>query len=251
MPIIESDLGRLYADLVFPDDDADGVYPYLFLNMVSTLDGKAIVEGVASKIGSDFDHQLMNRIRRVADCVLVGANTLRAEGFDLKLSKSDQEWRAERRMRPEPFAAIVTNSGDLPLTRGVFRGQGPEPLILTSQAGIAANARRFEKLEKVAKIVVAGEDRPDPRRYLKILREELGARRMLCEGGPSLNDELFRGGFVRELFLTLVPKVVGGQSKTIVHSDESPKLDLGKLSLISLTQNEAQSELYLRYRLDR
>ena len=73
-----------------------------------------------------------------------------------------------------------------------------------------------------------------------------GARRILCEGGPTLNAALFAAGLIDEVFLTIAPKVVGGHDPlTIVKGDQFA--DTIHLELGSLV--ELDGELFLRYRV--
>ena len=70
-----------------------------------------------------------------------------------------------------------------------------------------------------------------------------GIRRIVCEGGPTLNVALFEAGLVTELFFTLAPRLTGGKHPlTILHGDAFASITL---ELRSLEQHE--NELYLRY----
>ena len=70
------------------------------------------------------------------------------------------------------------------------------------------------------------------RRAMAELYERLGVRTLLCEGGPHLNAQLLAHGLVDELFLTLSPKLAGGDAMSetlrIVSGPEfDPPLDAG------------------------
>lgn len=67
--------------------------PYVILNMVSSIDGKAVVEGSEKGLGSKTDQRLMRELRTNADTILNGAGTLRASGTSLG-------WAATRRWKP-------------------------------------------------------------------------------------------------------------------------------------------------------
>ena len=87
---------------------------------------------------------------------------------------------------------------------------------------------------------------PDPAWALRALRDELGVRRLLVEGGPTLNGELLRAGLVDEIFWTLAPKVVGGgEELTMVAGPALP--GPRRLALVSAYLHEG--ELFLRYRV--
>src|SRR5215210_6129515 len=69
--------------------------PYLALNMVSSLDGKATLSGRTAGLSSELDRALFHHLRTQADAVMVGAGTLREERYGL-MTKTE-ELRAKRR----------------------------------------------------------------------------------------------------------------------------------------------------------
>jgi diaminohydroxyphosphoribosylaminopyrimidine deaminase/5-amino-6-(5-phosphoribosylamino)uracil reductase len=81
--------------------------------------------------------------------------------------------------------------------------------------------------------------------------DELGARHVLVEGGPTLNGWLFDAGVVDELFLTIGPVVVGGSDVlAAVVSDRPPSLErTTHLEIVSAVPNPVTNEIYTRYRV--
>ena len=77
----------------------------------------------------------------------------------------------------------------------------------------AAPADRRAALEPVADLIALGETRVDLTGLLATLGD-LGARTVLCEGGPDLNHQLLAAGLVDELCLTISPMLVGGAGAT-------------------------------------
>ena len=55
--------------------------PYLVLNMVSSLDGKATLEGRTQALSGEADRALFHELRTQADAVMVGAGTARSERY--------------------------------------------------------------------------------------------------------------------------------------------------------------------------
>jgi riboflavin biosynthesis pyrimidine reductase len=78
---------------------------------------------------------------------------------------------------------------------------------------------------------------------LRSLRADHDVRSLLCEGGPSLFSALLLEDLVDELFLTLTPKLVGGDSMTITTG--VPLDELADLRLV--TALEQDGTLFLRY----
>ncbi len=96
-----------YTSLDLPAPPADR--PYVFLNMVMSLDGKVVVEGTEQGIGSKVDQRLMRELRVSADIVLNGANTLRASGTSSRLGDPILEALRVSRGKPKsPVAAVLS-----------------------------------------------------------------------------------------------------------------------------------------------
>jgi riboflavin-specific deaminase-like protein len=245
-PAVVSDLDSLYRDLELPAGRGDR--PYVVVNMVSTVDGKAVVDGIAGKIGGALDHRVMRHVRGAADAVLNGASTIRAEGFGLKVSVAEEAARAARGLLPRPRHVIVTNSGDLPIEkRSLFRAGSPPPIVATSERARRQHPDRFESLDAVAEVIAVGDSRVDAAQLLRRLVADYGIRRLVLEGGPRLNGELFAAGLVDEVFLTVAARVAGGTGRTIVEGDAPPALDFAALELVSAAPTP--TELFLRYRV--
>lgn len=85
------------------------------LNMVSSLDGAATLEGRAGGLGGEADQQMMIRLRMLADVVLVGAGTVRVEGYQGNLIDDKAvHWRLEHGLPPHPQLVVVTRKGGGP-----------------------------------------------------------------------------------------------------------------------------------------
>ena len=242
-----SDAADLYRGLRLPEGDER---PFVAVNMVASVDGRAVVDGAASALGGPLDRSLMRRIRAAADCVLVGAGTLRAEGYDATVGPEESVARQRDGLPPQPLAAVVTLSGDLPLRRGFFRVAGQRPLVLTSVAAAEAHRERFDALREVAEVSALPGDgaRLPASAVLSALRARYGVRRLLVEGGPSLVGDLFAADLVDQLFLTISPRVVGGDEQTIVDTLfrlQPPR----QLSLVSAAAD--RGFLFLRYEVRR
>jgi 2,5-diamino-6-(ribosylamino)-4(3H)-pyrimidinone 5'-phosphate reductase len=204
----------------------------VFVNMVSSLDGRAVVDGHAAGLGSPVDRGLMLRLRAHADCVLNGAGTVRAERVRRRLPAALVERRRARGQPDEPLYAVATGSGDVEL---------PDAERVVVFVAEETPREAWARLEERAEVVVAGDERPDPSYVVQLLRERYACQHVLLEGGPTFNHSALEAGVVDELFLTLAPKLVAGPGKGIVDGDP---LERG-LDLLSLYEHEA--ELFLRY----
>lgn len=185
----------------FYADPPDGVRA----NMIFSADGAAAFGGRAGPLSCPTDQRLLRILRGLADVVLVGAGTARAENYgpvalsDAARARRHHEGRAE----PPPIA-VVSRSGELPPR--LFSSPDQPPILVTC----ARTAARFDPDDDRQRILVAGDDSVDVSRAVAILREH-GMHRILCEGGPTLLDELVEADAVTEICVTLAPKLAASQ----------------------------------------
>jgi len=176
--------------------------PYVVLNMVASLDGKAAVNGSTRGMGGEADRELFHNLRTQADALLVGAGTVRDERYG-KAIKTDalRAKREQEGLAPEPVTVIVSFRGALPPDLPILQEPGAPVIVATGAAG---------ELEGVAADVSYERTGDDLPLLLARLREDRGIRSILCEGGPTLNSHLLAAGLVDELFLSIDPVIVGG-----------------------------------------
>lgn len=184
--------------------------PWLLCNMISSADGAITVDGVSGPLGGPADKALFRALRSIADVILVGAGTVRAERY--RVPRIDDELVAARRARGQddrPRLAVVTASGELSPSLGLFQDPDERPYVVTTASLPAAHRRA---LEDHADLLVAGADQVDLGRALASLGDR-GARVVLCEGGPSLNGQLLAQDLVDEWRLTLSPVLAAGDAR--------------------------------------
>jgi riboflavin biosynthesis pyrimidine reductase len=198
--------------------------------MVATLDGRAAVNGSAVGIGSAADHRLLFELRAEADVVLHGAGTVRADPLSARVPHDLSAARVSRGLSPQPIGAIATRTGNLPSRHPYY--DSATLVYVTSDRQVPVELPTVEvcRVQGVTGIVEDLASR--------------GVRRVLCEGGPTLNSALFQAHLIDEIFLTLAPKLLGGESPlTIV---KGPNFDpMLRLELRSLV--ELEGELFLKY----
>lgn len=195
---------------------ADRRVQTLRMNFVASLDGSATAQGLSGGLGGPADKVVFDLLRRLTDVVLVGAGTVRAEGYGaMRLSDADAAWRTDRGLAAQPAFALVSGRLDLDPTSDVFAKAPVRPLVLTSAAAPAA-ARAA--LEEVADVISCGDEHVEPREVVDALIER-GLPQILCEGGPSLFGSLIAADLVDELCLTVSPLLEGGAGIRISHGE--------------------------------
>jgi riboflavin-specific deaminase-like protein len=235
--------GELTADELAAELDfaalAPPERPYVVLNMVTTVDGRATVAGRTAPISSVADRQVFHALRTRVDAVMVGAGTLRTERYGrIVRDVARREQRSAAGLEADPLAIVVSGSLNLP----------PDlPLLQAVEQRVAAVTAAEAVIEGIAAPTHYLRSNPvDLAAALATLRAEHGVRSVLCEGGPRLNGSLLAAGLVDELFLTSAPVLAGGPDPlTIVegHAAGEPVA----LELVWLLASG--SELFARYAL--
>jgi len=176
--------------------------------MVAGLDGTASVGGRVGSLSTPPDQELFRRMRQIADIVLVGAETVRREGYgSIRLDEEAQAQRRRQGRPPTPPIALVSRSLAFDWTAKVFADAPGDARTVVITCAAADPGRRAEAAE-VADVIVAGDDRVEPAAAMEALAA-LGHRVVLCEGGPNWLGELVAADRLDELCLSLAP-LMGG-----------------------------------------
>jgi riboflavin biosynthesis pyrimidine reductase len=225
------DTGRRRMRVLLGDsDDLQTLYaapdrPWLRVNMVSTVDGAVTGDdGTSRSINNGADKTVFDLLRELADAVVVGAGTVRAEGYAVGR---------------KPLV-VVSRSGAVPPTqRDAARGA-----VLMATVSAAPHLAEARAVLGADNVLVLGSHRVD----LARLKDELvlrGFRHLLSEGGPHLLRDLLDQGVADELDATVVPRLVSGSHPRIT---DGPPLDV-PLRLATLAEQDGT--LLARWFVDR
>ena len=188
--------------------------PWLRLNFVATVDGAVQgPDGLSKSINNAADKRVFDALRDLADVIIVGAGTARAEGY---------------RPNPKPVV-VVSRSGEMPPS--LCERRAGELLMAT--CGQAPHLAETKELLGEDHVLVLGDYTPD----LARLRDELvdrGFADLLCEGGPHLARDLLAADVVDEVCLTVVPRLV---ADVHLRMTSGPAVDLG-LRLHALLEDD-------------
>jgi riboflavin biosynthesis pyrimidine reductase len=194
--------------------------PFMLVNMIATADGRATIAGRTGPIANRADYELFHALRTRVDAVMVGAGTVRVEGYG----------------RMEPLAVLVTRSARVPAEVGLLKAPENRVLVLTP----SADATLPPCAAEVSYLRAPLDD------GVRRLRTEHGVRSILCEGGPQLLGDLVRAGLVDELHLVIAAKLTAGPDPITILGGAllDPPLELALLSL-----HESGGYLFVRYGL--
>lgn len=214
--------------------------PWVLLDMVASADGAMTVDGRSRGLSSPGDRLVFHSLRVLADVILVGAGTARAERYGPpRLPEDAQRARVAADRPPQPTLVVVSASLHFPDDQPFLQAGAPRPTIAT--VGTADPAQRAALAER-ADVLVAGEQALDPAALLRALRSQ-GHEVVLCEGGPTLNGALAARGLIDEVCLSVAPLMVSGPAGRIV---DGPQL----AAPATMTLDRALEEdgtLFLRY----
>jgi len=235
-------LAALYA---YPDIAA-GAAPWLRASMVASVDGAASLGGRSGGLSGDADRLVFSVLRSLADVILVGAGTARAEKY--RPVRGSEVWAALRDGRaPVPPIAVVTGkldlSDDAPLLAGTTGTA--RTIVLTTEAAPAA---RRAAVARHADMIVAGRDAVSPTAAVAALAAR-GYRRVLVEGGPGLLGQITAAGLLDEICVTVSPVLEGGHAGRILAAPQAWPGAATGLSLVHVLEDHGfLLSRYLRIR---
>jgi riboflavin biosynthesis pyrimidine reductase len=211
--------------------------PYVVLNMVESVDGRVTVDGRVGALTSPNDQGLLYALREQADAVVVGAATVRAEGYGRLLPDEQRQRRVERGRGPEPLLCVLSRERGLP--PGAAATAGTHRVVIAT----GASAATLEQLPGVEYLRYATPDNSTPLAELMgDLYERFGVRTCVCEGGPEVAREFIDAGLCDEIFLSISPRLVGAAGRVGVFA---PVVRARELELRSLLTSDGH--VFLRY----
>ncbi|MEO6794687.1 MAG: pyrimidine reductase family protein [Mycobacterium sp.] len=209
-PVDDAELARLYA---YPEPDEPRIW--VRANFISSIDGAATVAGTSGGLAGPGDRTLFTLLRALADIIVVGAGTIRAENYGgAHLNAAERQRRRDRGQSEVPRLAIVTRSGRLDRDLRVFTETELPPLVLTCAAAADDTRRRLAGHAEVLDCSGGNPALVDEAAVLAVLAAR-GQRRVLTEGGPTLLGTFIESDLLDELCLTMAPYLVGGRAPRI------------------------------------
>ena len=185
--------------------------PFVHVNVAATADGKIdTYERRGAAISSTRDKERVDKLRAESDAVLIGGRTL--HGDDPKLTIKSAVLRAEREalgLSANPIKVAIASRLELKINSN-FLTAGPSRMMLfttsqtpESQLGMLRSSG--------AEVYVLGNEHVDLVNVLHILKEN-EIKKLMVEGGATLNFELINLGLVDKLTIYIAPMIFGGET---------------------------------------
>ncbi|HET9909307.1 MAG TPA: 2,5-diamino-6-(ribosylamino)-4(3H)-pyrimidinone 5'-phosphate reductase [Anaerolineales bacterium] len=185
--------------------------PYVFINVAMTADGKIdTIQRRGAPISSQRDKERVDQLRAESDAVMVGGKTLLDE--DPKLTVKSEALRSERVARglsPNPIKVCIVTKAEIE-PNSAFLNAGPSGIVIFTTRQTSNTQVSFFKARGV-QVFVHDSERVNLPNALKTLKE-LGIRRLMVEGGATLNFELLHLGLVDEVTAYVAPMIFGGNT---------------------------------------
>ncbi len=215
--------------------------PLVAINMVTSIDGRAQLQGSAEGLGSRADRRLMRLYRAAFDAVGSGAGTLRATGIWLRVGDDLAQRRAADGRTPNPLGVVIAGDDPIPLEGGWFEGDEARLLVVGADNPASEPPPGTELLR-------APDSHPDPRWLLAELHGR-GIGSLLLEGGPTINAGFLAADCIDEVYWTVGAHLLGTDALPMIAAipGGSPyEAQPRRGRLVSVLRHE--DELFLRYR---
>ncbi len=213
--------------------------PLVAINMVTSIDGRAQLDGTAEGLGSRADRRLMRLYRAAFDAVGSGAGTLRATGLWMRVGDDLAKRRVAEGRAPNPLGVVIAGSGPVPVDARWFTGD--EPRMLFVGAG-----NPLSQVPLGTELIRSADEQPTPLWVLDNLHER-GIRSLLLEGGPRLNASFLEAGLIDEVYWTVGAHLLGTDALSMISPLPGERtLRHGRLASAMRHENE----LFLRYQFE-
>jgi len=203
--------------------------PYVILSAAMTLDGKIETKMSKLKLSSKKDTVRVHKLRAKVDAILIGKNTLEIDNPTLSVRHT---------VGKNPIRIILDSHGTIKSSSKILQTCDKiQTIIVTTNLISASNLSRLRKFP--IQIITCGNSSVSIPKLLKILHNK-GIKKIIVEGGGTINWSFLKHGLVDELIITIAPYILGGSnSKTLVEGDgfknllSATKLKLKKIQKIN------------------
>ena len=205
--------------------------PFVFINAAMSADGKiSTVERVQTRISGRKDRDRVDALKAGSDAIMVGIGTLLADNPSLTVkSKKRQEDRKRAGRDENPMRIVVDSSARTPIDAEILNKGSGKRIIAVSKRAIIADV---DRLSEKAEIIVCGREEVDLKELLDLLWHR-DVKRLMVEGGATLNWSLVSQGLVDEIYIYIGNIIIGGEHAPTLVDGTGFVMDMAKLELLS------------------
>jgi len=210
--------------------------PHVILSAAISIDGKIATKTGDSNLSSKIDKIRVHKLRSIVDAILIGQNTLRRDDPILSVRYAKGK---------NPIRIILDSRGKISSKSKIIKTCNKIPTILAVSKNISdKNLQRLKKYP--LEIIVTGENKVNLKQLLKQL-EKRKIKKLLLEGGGTVNWEFIKQGLFDEIIVTVTPFLIGG-TKSISLVQGLGFLKISKSTKLKLKKIKQQkNELVLHY----
>ncbi|MFA0821500.1 MAG: 2,5-diamino-6-(ribosylamino)-4(3H)-pyrimidinone 5'-phosphate reductase [Methanomethylovorans sp.] len=220
--------------------------PFTFINSAMSADGKISTwQRKQVRISGAIDFDRVDELRATSDAVMVGIGTVLAD--DPSLTVKSAQRKAERKAKglcENPARIIIDSQARTPIDADIFKkGEGQRIVVVSS----SAPSDNVEVLREKARIIINGDTKVDLPYAMEQLHN-LGIKRLMVEGGATLNWAMLSNGLVDEVYTFVGNVIIGGQmAPTLV--DGEGFTDTSTLPLEMISAENIEAGLLLKWKV--
>lgn len=190
-----------------------GERPWVMVNVVASVDGATAISGESKGLSGPADREVFHALRGIADAILVGAGTVRADNYGPMRPRPGVS-QARRARGQAPVAPIVVISRSLALdwTSALFT-DAEAPTVVAAPTDAPEQARADARA--AGPLIVAGTGHVALDEVLGELARA-GHDSVLCEGGPGLFAQLAQSDLLDEVCIAVSPLLVAGGAQRVL-----------------------------------
>ncbi len=192
--------------------------PSVILSAAVSIDGKIATRTGDSRLSSKRDKIRVHKLRSKVDAILVGINTVLLDDPILTVRYAKGK---------NPVRVVLDSRGTISSKSRILKTCSKIPTIIAvSKTATRKNIKRLNK--HPIEILITGDKKINVKKLLKfLLRKKI--KRILLEGGGTVNWEFINQGLIDEMIITITPFLIGGKDATsLVEGKGFPKISKSK-----------------------